>query len=151
MLYTTDNDGTNLVIFDADNDFADRQREILSWKEANDLDFELFLLPNNHDSGELEDLLIKIINPENQPVIDCWKQYEESLTQVNIPWRNGEPLTIPAKKTKIYAYLEALLGKSRKQKELIKENKRNYKNANHWNLTAMGIIALTDFLKKYIG
>ena len=71
--------------------------------------------------------------------------------QVNIPWRNGEPLTIPAKKTKIYAYLEALLGKSRKQKELIKENKRDYKNPNHWNLKATGIIALTDFLKLHLG
>lgn len=151
MRYTSDNDGMNLVIFDADDDFAARQKEILSWREANHLEFELFLLPNNHDIGELEDLLIKIINPANQPVVDCWKQYETSLTHVDIPWRNGEPLTIPAKKTKIYAYLEALLGKSRKQKELIKENRRDYKNSNHWNLKSTGILALTDFLKKNLG
>ena len=150
MQYTTDNGGTNLVIFDADKDFEMRQEELTEWKERNNLNFELFLLPNNHDGGELEDLLVKIINPENQPVLDCWERYEDSLSTVDIPWRKGEPLTIPAKKTKIYAYLEALLGESRKQKELIKENKRDYKNANHWNLQAEEILALVDFLKKYL-
>ena len=148
MQYTSDNGGTNLVIFDADDDFALRQRELLAWKEKNNLDFNLFLLPNNHDTGELEDLLVKIINPENQPVLDCWKRYEDSLSEISLPWRNGEPLTVPAKKTKIYAYLEALLGKSRKQKEAIKENRRDYKNPNHWNLKAEGILALASFLEE---
>lgn len=148
MRHSSDDGGTNLVIFDADDDFTNRQKELLAWKEKHSLDFELFLFPNNHDCGELEDLLEQIINPNNQPILDCWKEYEKSLTKIVLPWRQGIPLTLPAKKTKIYAYLETLLGKSRKQKELIKENKRDYKNPNHWNLNAQGIFALTDFLKK---
>mgnify|MGYP003296751608 FL=1 len=44
------------------------------------------------------------------------------------------PFTIPAKKTKIYGYLEALLGGSKKEKKMIKEKKRDYKNALHWDL-----------------
>ena len=52
--------------------------------------------------------------------MDCWENYEDSLRQVDLPWREGEPLTIPAKKTKIYAYLEVLLGTSKSQKERIK-------------------------------
>ena len=64
--------------------------------------FELFLFPNNNDIGELEDLLEQIIYKENQPVMDCWSDYEKSLAEIKLPWKQGEPLTIPAKKTKIY-------------------------------------------------
>ena len=37
---------------------------------------------------------------------------------------------------KIYGYLEALLGETKSQKELIKEANRNYENTQHWNLDA---------------
>lgn len=40
--------------------------------------------------------------------MDCWSDYEKSLAEIKLPWKQGEPLTIPAKKTKIYAYLEVL-------------------------------------------
>lgn len=146
MNRTSDNGGVNLVIFDADDDIESRRGELLSWKEEHGVEFELFLLPNNNAPGELEDLLEGIINPENKPVIECWEEYEKSLANVIIPWRNGLPLTIPAKKTKIYAYLEALLGNSKKQKEMIKENKRDYTNENHWNLKADAIKQLSQFL-----
>lgn len=147
MNRTSDNGGVNLVIFDADDDIEGRRKELLEWKAKHGVDFELFLLPNNHDNGELEDLLESIINPNNEPVMDCWKNYEDSLRQVDLPWREGEPLTIPAKKTKIYAYLEVLLGTSKSQKERIKENKRDYTNQNHWNLNADSIKNLSDFLR----
>lgn len=41
-----------------------------------------------------------------------------------------------SKNTKIYGYLEALLGETKSQKELIKEANRNYENTQHWNLDA---------------
>lgn len=41
---------------------------------------------------------------------------------------------VPARKTKIYAYLEALVGESKKQKAKIKEENRDYRNKDHWNL-----------------
>lgn len=41
----------------------------------------------------------------------------------NIPYSVSSPLTIPAKKTKIYAYLETLLGKSKTQKKTDKRRK----------------------------
>ena len=148
MNITSANDGVNLVIFDADENFKEREQEILKWKEDNNLDFELFLLPNNSSTGELEDLLESIINPENKAVMDCWENYEKSLKGITISWRKGEPLTTPAKKTKIYAYLEALLGKSKSQKELIKESKRNYLDERHWVLNAKALKPLVDFLKN---
>lgn len=140
------NGGVNLVIVDTDKDFQIRKDEIAKWQQANKVQFELFLLPNNHDAGTLEDLLENIINPNNRPIFDCWEHYEQELVQTDIPGRTPPPLTTPAKKTKIYGYLEALLGETKSQKELIKEANRNYENAQHWNLDAKYLEPLKLFL-----
>lgn len=50
-----------------------------------------------------------------------------------------------SKNTKIYGYLEALLGETKSQKELIKEANRNYENAQHWNLDAEYLEPLKRF------
>ena len=144
------NEGVNLVIVDADMDFQARKDEIAKWQKENEVDFELFILPNNQDTGALEDLLENIINPNNRPILDCWEDYEEELVKLNIPGRTPPPLTTPAKKTKIYGYLEALLGESKSQKELIKEVNRNYEEALHWNLDAEYLKPLKEFLTKHL-
>lgn len=148
MQRTTDDGGINLVIFDADDDCKIRRTELLDWKRRTQTNFELFLFPNNKDEGELENLLEQIINPENKQIMECWDNYEQSLKEIHLPWRNGIPLTIPAKKTRIYAYLEALLGTSRSEKEKIKEKNRDYQNKKHWNLNAEALSELTKFLKS---
>lgn len=140
------NGGVNLVIVDTDKDFQIRKDEIAKWQQANKVQFELFLLPNNHDAGTLEDLLENIINPNNRPIFDCWEHYEQELVQIDILGRTPPPLTTPAKKTKIYGYLEALLGETKSQKELIKEANRNYENPQHWNLDAEYMEPLRVFL-----
>lgn len=139
------NGGVNLVIVDTDKDFQIRKDEIAKWQQANKVQFELFLLPNNHDAGTLEDLLENIINPNNRPIFNCWEQYEQELVQTDVPGRTPPPLTTPAKKTKIYGYLEALLGETKSQKDLIKEANRNYENPQHWNLDAEYLEPLKRF------
>ena len=54
------------------------------------------------------------------------------------------------KETKIYTYLEALLGESKSQKELIKEVNRNYENPQHWNLDSGYLVPLKRFLVNSI-
>ena len=148
MSSMTANDGVNLVIFDADKDIDSRRKELLEWKENAGVSFELFLLPNNKDKGALEDLLENIINPNNQPIFNCWEDYEKELVKLEIPGRTPPPLTTPAKKTKIYGYLEALLGETKSEKEQIKESNRNYDNTMHWNLDAEYLEPLKEFLDK---
>lgn len=150
MKQNTDAGGKNLVIFDADEDCEARRKELLAIRDEFGVEFELFLLPNNKDAGELEDMLEQIINPDNQPVMDCWATYEGELEKVRIPTKTPPTLTIPAKKTKIYAYLETLLGKTRSQKKLIKDANRNYENAQHWNLDAEYLEPLKEFLVNNI-
>ena len=151
MRSMTDQGGINLVIFDADNNFETRRASILEWKKQNGLEFELFLLPNNQDKGELEDLLENIINPNNRPILDCWEKYEKELVTIHIEGRTPPPLTTPAKKTKIYGYLEALLFESESDKKKIKEREREYHNALHWNLDAEYLSPLKEVLEKWIG
>ena len=96
----------NLVIFDADDDCKARRQELLDIKERFGVAFELFLLPNDEDAGTLEDLLENIINPDNQPVMDCWQTYEGELEKVRIPTKTPPTLTIPAKKRKFMLILK---------------------------------------------
>jgi len=151
MRINADQGGVNLVIFDADKDTEARRKELLAIQEKYGVEFELFLLPNNQDKGALEDLLENIINPNNRPIFDCWENYEKELVTLDIPGRTPPPLTTPAKKTKIYGYLEALLGESNTQKELIKEVNRNYENTLHWSLDAEYLEPLKEFLKRNVG
>ena len=148
MRTNTANNLINIVIIDADKDIDARRADILNWKQQNGLEFELFLLPNDKDAGALEDLLENIINSNNQPIFDCWEDYEKALVELDIPDRTPPPLTTPAKKTKIYGYLEALLGSTKDEKELIKERNRKYDNTMHWNLDAEYLEPLKEFLEK---
>lgn len=144
MRMNSDQGGVNLVIFDADSDYQVRWEELSSIKEQYGVEFELFLFPNNQDAGALEDLLENIINPNNRPIFDCWKNYEDELSKLEIPDRTPPPLTTPAKKTKIYGYLEALL--LNHEKEKIKDKKRDYENSLHWDLDAEYLERLEEFI-----
>jgi len=148
MTQCTDNGGVNLLIFDADNNFAERFEEIENWRQKTNLDFEIFLWPNNEGSGDLETVLENLINPKNSVIFDCWDEYETCLGSKSIEGRT-QPLTIPARKTKIYGYLESLLGETKSQKEKIKERNRNYKKTEFWNLDSTYLNPLNDFLNKH--
>lgn len=150
MRQNTDNGGVNLVIFDADKDIKARRKAIEDIRSRHNVEFELFLLPNNKEVGALEDMLERIINPNNQPIMDCWQTYEDELKKVRIPTKIPPELTIPAKKTKIYAYLETLLGESKSQKKQVKDPNRNYRNQAHWNLDDEYLEPLKEFLTQYL-
>ena len=153
MKENTSNGIVNLVIFDADTTtsdggFSNRKAEIEGWKTKYGLDFELFLFPDNGTDGALEDLLERIINPRNEPVFECWKRFEDCLPTKDTCTKN--PLTIPAKKSKIYAYMEVLHGDSNKEKEKIKDHNRDFKNTLHLDLKVAALKPLREFLHGYL-
>ena len=142
------NGGINLVVFDADDDIEARRKELLAIKEQFGVEFESFLLPNDKETGALEDMLENIINPNNKPIFECWESYEKEPVKLDISGRTPPPLTTPAKKTKIYGYLEAYHGETKREKELIKEANRNYADPRLWNLDAEYLGALKGFMEK---
>ena len=144
--YKNENDNV-LVIFDADtNDngggFAKRKKQIYDYNLSID---GIFLFPNNQDDGTLEDLLENIITQTNKPIFDCWDKFENCL-QENASKKIGKELITPAKKSKIYVYLESLLGKTQEEKKKIKDPFRDYSIVEHWNLNAEYLEPLKKFL-----
>ena len=81
---------------------------------------------------------------QTQPVLASLKQ---ALFDLAVSTTKQIFVTTPAEKTKIYGYLEALLGESKSQKELIKEANRNYENPQHWNLDSEYLKPLKVFFE----
>ncbi|MCQ2232228.1 MAG: hypothetical protein MJZ30_10315 [Paludibacteraceae bacterium] len=142
--------GKNLLILDADEQPSQRVADILQWKTLYQIDFELFLFPDNQSCGAVETLLERIINPANQCVIDCWHQYEDALSKQTIAWKVPPTPTCPSEKSKIYGYLEALVGKSDSEKKKIKDEGRDFTNVQHWDLDSKGILPLKEFLISHL-
>lgn len=142
--------GKNLIIFDADSNPVQRRSDILAWKQKYNIEFELFLFPNNIDSGTIETLLEGVINPANQCVIDCWHEYERNLAKQQIAWKKPPQPTCPSEKSKIYGYLEALVGTTKSEKERIKDAFRDFTIPEHWDLNSPAIQPLKDFLLAHL-
>ena len=144
--FKKNDEGINLVILDADTannegGYDKRRAEILALKTRLGIEFELFLLPNDTEDGDLEVLLEKIINPKHQAIFECFKAYEDCLKIKNSGY------IIPARKAKIYGYMEAVGVNS----ENTKEEKRDYLKTDHWSLAGPNpaLKPLIDFLSKY--
>ncbi len=132
----TDDEGINLVIFDADTNFDKRKNELEKQKTELGIEFELFLLPNNQDTGDFEALLERISNETHKCIFECFDKYQECLSNKN------EEYVLPNRKARIFAYLETL-------NEDTKPKKRNYSINRCWNLTSSELDKLKDFLLKY--
>ena len=98
--------GTNLVIFDADEErnnggFMKRQAEIKNLIPTT-IKFKLFLWPDNKTDGDFELLLSKIVNPEHQCLLDSYEHFEDEVRRYD---PNDEKYDIPGRKGEMYTYL----------------------------------------------
>jgi hypothetical protein len=151
LFITNDKTGTkNILILDADGKPDGRKSEITAFISKTGIDIDFFLFPNDSGKGDLETLLQEIINLKNKAIFECWDAYEVCLSSKENVYSTNKNYTTPARKTKIYAYLEAMLGTSKAQKELLKEEKRNYQEVNHWDLNHSFLDPLKSFLSKYL-
>lgn len=85
--------GHNLIIFDAD--FArpeypqggpvERSAALRTLIAAFEPSPELFLLPGPNREGNIETLLLDLIHPNHQQVMDCFDLYDECLAQHKNP------------------------------------------------------------------
>lgn len=135
--------GKNLVIFDTDDDFESRVEYLTKGKCEYEIDFDLFLFPNNADSGNLETLLLKIVNYENHDFyFHCFDNFISCLSKGISPEKIKE-FEVPDLKAKVFTYLSFF-------KQDAKEEKRNYQNSIFWNLHHEATKPLKSFLDKYI-
>lgn len=93
----------SIIIFDADI-FVEESLKLESFKKQ--YPFQFFLLPDHHENGDLESLLIQLIHPNHQIIL-------------------AKPEFMP-----IWKHWLGVRGKKRKNKKA----KRDYLNSLHWNL-----------------
>jgi hypothetical protein len=132
-----DNKKTAIFIVDADDDFIARKKEISDDLVRLKIPFKLFLFPNDKDSGSLETLLCNIAR--QRKIIECFENYEKCISEFQSP----------VVKSKVFAYLDALLPKGQKKgnkHDKIKEENRDYKVKEFWDLDHTGLNQLRDFL-----
>jgi hypothetical protein len=150
-----DQEGASLVIFDADGDEDEemtceqKRQHILEKSNEHSVSFDLFLYPNNIDSGDREALLQKIANPlVFKPFYDCFKAYYECLREYDNQYkvRTGIVLKLlskrPERKVSLFNYLKFHGQESG-------ENKRDYADEAYWNLNSDSLIPLKDFLRPH--
>jgi len=140
----TFNGGINLIIFDADDDLNKKNVILDKIKKESNIEFETFLFPNNSESGTLETLLEKIINPKNSTIFECWNSLTSCIDAIKS--NNIKLLSKPSLKSKIQVYNEVLLPSNSTNQKKALEHKRDYSNSEIWDLSSKNLEPLKNFL-----
>lgn len=130
-----------LVIFDADDDHNASKDNIKKQIEKinPNASYEVFLFPNDKETGCLEDIYKKIAIKNN--FICCFKKYEECI---NKDLKENEKVNLSAKSL-LYAYLEACGLETNVDKIKIAELQKIF------NFKDEYLTKLKDFLEKHCG
>jgi hypothetical protein len=150
----TFSDYTSLIFLDADDEkVAEKAGFDATIKFVKELmidwnwtKYNVFVLPNHQDTGTVEDLLENIINIKHKNIFDCWTGFEKCLS-IDVS------LTIPAKKSKIYSYLECLHGVTNQEKDKCKDPNRDFTDSNLWdirNIENPYLKKIKSFLDPYL-
>jgi hypothetical protein len=132
-----DNDDRTILVLDADNDFKSRKAEVFQDFERFKIPIELFLFPNNSQNGNLEALLAEIA--VDRKIMDCFLEYEKCVSGHSKPLNDA----------RIYSYLDMILHPNpinADKEDLRKDNTRNYRIKDHWNLNHLYLEPLKTFL-----
>lgn len=149
----TDSGGLNLVIFDADSEdndggFEVRREELLAKKAELNIEFELFLFPNNNQNGDLELLLEKILHENHEVLLTCFEEYENCIS--NPKDEDGNSIyKAPIRKSKIYSCIDAI-PKSKKQREEFHKGNWFFGNNEIWNFENPYLNPLFEFLDEHL-
>ena len=137
---SVDDEKISILILDADNNFKQRQDNVLEDFRNFNISVSLFLFPNNSSNGNIEDLLSNIA--VDRKLMDCFLEYEKCVKAY--PKKLND--------SRIYSYLDMLLienYKDGKGRDLRREEFRNYKNEEHWNLQHEFLQPLKEFLNPF--
>jgi len=144
-----DGGGKTLVVFDADAAPAHRSQELTQRIAAYDPNPAIFLLPGANQPGELETLLLQLVQPQHQEVMICYDGYEQCLQGLSI---NGKPYyNTPSKKRRLYDYVNVMpLTGDEWDRHHKKGGQKVFENLDLWDLNALAIQPLRDFLAQQL-
>lgn len=144
--------GINLVIFDADTEansggFEKRYNEIINSKFAQDLNFELFLMPNNSNDGDFETMIESIARKDiHQPFFNCYESYERCVEKHKDSDGN-QKYYAPNLKGKLYTYITSM-GMSKTRLDKAKKGDWLFNNSEYWDIDSETLEPLKLFLLK---
>lgn len=146
----TFNGGTNLVIYDADGSnngggYSRRRIHYNIQKTTLDIDFDLFLWPNNYSDGDFETMLLQITLPKHKWLINCFNQYARRIKRKS---RGKIKYNVPGRKGCIHSYISAM-PMNRNEKKLFGKGYWAFENKEYWNLDVEYLQPLKKFLGKY--
>ncbi len=150
----TDAGGTNLVVFDADTvenngGFEKRKTELLARRDELDLNFDLFLWPDNSRDGDVEVLMEDIARKDLYPeLFDCYSKYEHCISQR----KNEDGKTyyhLPNRKNKLHTYFTTL-PISQTKRDKAGKGAWLWDDTRIWNLDADSIRPIKEFLLKHL-
>jgi len=144
-----DSGGKTLVVFDADEAPAQRAEVLKQAIAACEPAPAIFLLPGSEQVGELEDLLLQLVQPQHQAVMTCYDGYEQCLQGL----LSNEQLyyNTPSKKRRLYDYVNVMpLQGDQWERHHKKGGQKIFENMDIWDLNAPAIQPLRDFLNRYI-
>lgn len=129
-----------LAVFDADrNSEMTKARLVEESNELNVILDHLFTMPDNSSEGNLESLLLEIVNPKMTTVFDCIDKYEECVEELV-----KEDYKSIDNKGKIFIYIDSFnYGGSGKP------GKTDFKEIRLWNLNSDFLQPLYDFLAPH--
>lgn len=145
--------GRTLVVFDADYDtpehenggYVQRRAALLSKVAPYDPAPEVFLFPEPNQDGDLEKLLLQLV--QHQRVMSCYDGYEACLSQYPNAAGNGPYYNAPSKKRRLYDYVNVMpLEGEEWDRHHKKGGQKIFENPGLWNLNALAIQPLRDFL-----
>lgn len=143
--------GEQVIVF-ADADFlakgygyVKRKEEIDNGIVINAISFPYFIYPNNQDDGNAETLMESAARRDlHQIFFDCFEDYEKCVSGVKD--KSGEPLyNTPNLKGKLHTYMNAQK-LSNKLRSKLGAGDWLFDNTNYWDLNAVALQPLKDFL-----
>ena len=142
------NGGKNFIIFDADRteDGAGYQlteKRIYSTFMDKSVIDGIFLFPNNHDDGILENLLEHLMQKDkHKRFLDCFSDYEHCL---------GDDYVSPDLKGKLHTYMSAQKDLSNTKRNKLGSGQWLFDDKRFWNLDVDYILPLKNFLSDCFG
>ncbi len=147
-----------IIINDADNSYVSRKKELenkintdlvpnikarLNGKALTNIRIEIFLYPNNKDSGIFEDMLLECI-PKGNKIPNCFDSFVECLSNIKDEYN----LKLPVIKTKIYSYVDVQNNDTTYKRD--KDGSYFYRKTGLWDFNSKAIQPLLDFLSSNI-
>lgn len=142
-----DNGLLTALIFDADANVSTRRSQLKRKLDEFGSTARIFLIPNDANSGCLEDLLVHLVPEPYQPVIDYWDNFIDALRGLKPPLVPSHNLS--SSKAKFYSY-DSLFREKGKKEKVAAEEFRRYKGVEHWDLDAPYLDPLKKFIEELL-